>query len=87
MKAVRRAIKVSQDEDTNQINASRCAFLWEDVVGMEDETGTRYDYPKPRTWIWLTYSAFYIEGELEDVFAEWVAYQATFESALSFSRH
>ena len=87
MKAIRRATKIVQDEDTNEIHVGQCAFLWEDVVGMEDAAGTKFEYARPRTWIWLTYSAFYIEGDLEQVFQEWQAYLSTFESTLAFSKH
>lgn len=87
MKAFRRAIKVDQNDDTNQVFAGRCAFLWEDVLGMEDEAGSGFEWPEPRTWLWLKYAAFHIEGDFEAVFAEWQDYLTKNEAALAFTRN
>lgn len=86
MKLTRCATKVVQDEDTNEISSGFCAFLWEDVVGMEDCAGTKFDWPQPRTWVWLHYAAFYIECEPQAFFKEWQAYLASTDHTVAFSR-
>jgi hypothetical protein len=87
MKQVRRAVKVTENEDTKAIHTNECVFLWEDILGMEDDNCSSWEYPEPRTWLWMGYAAFYIIGRFEDVYQEWMDYLARPETTLAFGRN
>jgi hypothetical protein len=87
MKTVRRARKVTQNEDTKQVHVSQCGFFWDDVVAVEDTAGSTYDHDQPRAWICLYYDAFYIEGDFETVYQEWLDFVAIGDTALKFTRN
>jgi hypothetical protein len=83
----RQAIRVAYNEDTKQVETSRCAFLWEDVYMLEDDSDRGFAYEGPLTWVRTMNANFYIEGEYEAVCKEWDAYSLTTDTMLVFSRN
>jgi hypothetical protein len=86
MKA-RPAVRIAEDPNTKEVDASRCAFLWCDVYAVEDETGRTFEYPKELTWIRTVHGCYYIEGRFDDVLAEWDAYLEKNDTTLAFTRN